>query len=334
MGNARQTQAVIDGAAKLAQTNALNVEARNAREKHQTEQSILSQRQELAKQAAERFAAKDYDGAYAILGKGDPEFFKNMPGFTQSTNQAAQTGKLSADSAYGNTERQRLEREIDAGKYDKSKISLTPAEEQLDKDFAKTYNDFVSQGGYSSVQKNLEQLGGIRKKLAPTDDEIAEGAEKTNATGPVIGLLPKFARDIVTPKGAAIEDEVTEVVQQNLRTILGPQFTEKEGTRLIDRAYNPRLDEKENAKRVQRLENQIKRAADAKVQASKYYEQHGTLKGWKGTLVTSVNDLLTAVDKESEVTIQGTKMKAPVGAQVRDKKTNKIMIVQPDGSLK
>lgn len=151
-------------------------------------------------------------------------------------------------------------------------LKLTKGEESVDKAFAKDYNDFVSQGGYADVQKNLNQLREVKRALENTD----------SATGPLVGLLPKSVRDVLTPEGAALQDKIEEVVQRNLRLVLGAQFTEKESQRLIERAYNPRLSEEENARRVGALIEQIEAAAIAKTAAAKYYEDHGTLKGFEG----------------------------------------------------
>jgi len=81
---------------------------------------------------------------------------------------------------------------------------------------------------------------------------------------------------------------------------LGPQFTEKEGERLIARAYNPRLSEKENVKRVRRLIDQIKSAAKAKGDAADYFEKNGTLAGYKGTIYkgSDVDKLLPSLEED------------------------------------
>ena len=71
-----------------------------------------------------------------------------------------------------------------------------------------------------------------------------------------------------------------EVVQRNLRLVLGAAFTEKEGERLISRAYNPKLDEKENKKRVGRLMESIQKAMDEKLNQRDYFQRSGTLKGY------------------------------------------------------
>jgi len=159
---------------------------------------------------------------------------------------------------------------------------LSEAEKAVDKNFAKDYADFVLQGGYADVQKGLSQLSESVKKM--------ENGQQ--ATGPILGLIPKAGRDIVNPGGASIQDSVEEVVQRNLRLIFGPQFTEKEGTMLMARAYNPRQPESENISRINRLIRQMDEAAQAKVRAGQYYEQNGTMAGYKGTIYTSPSQFL------------------------------------------
>jgi hypothetical protein len=161
---------------------------------------------------------------------------------------------------------------------------LTPAERKVDENFAGDYNEFVVQGGFADVDKQLQQL---REVL-----EYLEDPSTVAASGPIPSLMPKFVRDRVTPRGAAAQEMVEEVVQRNLRLILGAQFTEKEGERLISRAYNPRLSEEENATRVSRLMTQIESAAQAKKAAADYYEANGTLKGFKGRINYSADDFL------------------------------------------
>lgn len=151
----------------------------------------------------------------------------------------------------------------------------TPAQRAVDTAFAKDYSDFVAGGGFADVKKNIKQLQDVKKELE-TGETI---------TGPFVGRTPDWAKQMLgLGKAIIVRDAVEEVVQRNLRLILGAQFTEREGERLIARAYNPALDEKENAKRVGRLLESISRAAEAKISAAEYYEKNGTLQGWKGNL--------------------------------------------------
>jgi hypothetical protein len=153
-------------------------------------------------------------------------------------------------------------------------ISLTPAQKAIDTKFAEEYTNFTTAGGYTDVQKGIKQL-----------NQSLEALRKSTAlTGPVIGGVSDKVLKFTNPKAIAVREDVEEVVQRNLRLILGAQFTEKEGERLIARAYNPNLEESENITRLERLINQIQGAAQAKMEAIKYYEDNGTLAGFKGKI--------------------------------------------------
>jgi hypothetical protein len=157
---------------------------------------------------------------------------------------------------------------------------LTPAQKKVDEVFAKDYVEFFASGGIADVEKNLSQLKEVKSTLEESD----------MITGPLIGLMPKGMRQRLLPDSVEAQESVEEVVQRNLRLVLGAQFTEKEGTRLIERAYNPSLDESVNAKRLTRLIDQIGNAAEAKINAAKYYEENGTLKGFQGKTKWGVRD--------------------------------------------
>lgn len=149
------------------------------------------------------------------------------------------------------------------------------AVEAVDKAYAKDYNDYILQGGYASLDKNIKILEDAQKKLKDPDGP--------NLTGAGLGLVPDFIRRFTAPESIAVRDRVESVIQQSLRQILGAQFTEKEAERLIQRSYNEGLDEKENAKRLKETIGELRTMADAKEEAAKYFEEKGTLEGFKPT---------------------------------------------------
>lgn len=153
---------------------------------------------------------------------------------------------------------------------------LTPAQLAVDKEFAKDYSTFAAQGGAADVQKNLVQLKQVADSLDKGD----------NLTGGWDQFLPNSVLARINPESVSTKEAVEEVVQRNLRLVLGAQFTEKEGERLISRAYNPHLSQAENAKRVRRLYDQILSAYQKRQDAAAYYEQNGSLRGWQGKLPT------------------------------------------------
>jgi hypothetical protein len=144
----------------------------------------------------------------------------------------------------------------------------------VDKEFAKEYVAFRAAGGYADTVKQLDQLKGV----------LASLRSGRNLTGPALGRTPDLIRGFTNEESIATRDAVEEVVQRNLRLVLGAQFTEREGERLIARAYNEKLSEAENAKRLERLITQIESAARAKEDAANYFEENGTLTGWGGQL--------------------------------------------------
>ena len=170
--------------------------------------------------------------------------------------------------------------EIMAGKKKSTAPNLSEAQKAVDKDFAKDYQELVIQGGIADVNKGLSQL-----------DEAINILENEGGTGPIEGSLPDFAASFLNKSGLRAKELVSEVVQRNLRSVLGAQFTEQEGERLINRAFNPRLSEAENIKRLKRLAESIRKARDAKVAAASHYEEFGTLANYKGAANISLDDI-------------------------------------------
>jgi len=177
-------------------------------------------------------------------------------------------------------------------------LGTLKAQETVDRKFGSEYNDFVTAGGFEDAQKGIQQL-----------KEAASLLKKKNLTGPIIGYTPDPILSMVNPDAISTREAVQEIVQRNLRLVLGPQFTAKEGELLLDRAYNPKLSEEENQKRINRIVTQIE--AKAKLNAAKYYEEKGTLQGFKGTLVNSINDFDPESDnqqKERNITKQNNEV--------------------------
>jgi hypothetical protein len=150
----------------------------------------------------------------------------------------------------------------------------TPAEKAVDMKFGADYNDFVAQGGYSTVQKQLKQANGVLSDLK----------SGKVMTGPVVGTGPDFVRKRLTPKSFSGQQSLEEAVQGTMRTTLGAQFTEKEGSQILARAFDPALPPEENIRKTTNLLAQLDGIAKAKQAAASYYEQNGTLKGFKGNL--------------------------------------------------
>lgn len=204
-------------------------------------------------------------------------------GFTLSRGQArfdAEGNEIASRSNLLSDEEVAQKRELAEAGASKTEVNvgdgtLTPGQKKTDETFAtKVVNPFFLKGGSADAQKNLDQLRSARDALEKSD----------NLTGPIVGSVPDFVSVFANPEAVNVREGVEEVVQRNLRETLGAQFTEKEGERLISRAFNPRLSEEENIERLDRLIKAVENGQKAKIEAIEYFQEHGTLKGFKGSL--------------------------------------------------
>ena len=111
-------------------------------------------------------------------------------------------------------------------------------------------------------------------------------ASGINVTGPEIGLTPNVVLSTINPEAVNIRERIEETVQRNLKAVLGAQFTEKEGERLIARAFNPMLPEHMNERRLGLLIDQMEKAYLIQRDVAQYFEKNGTLTGWTGSRYT------------------------------------------------
>ena len=155
--------------------------------------------------------------------------------------------------------------------------------EAVDKAYAEDYLQW-QRVGRSQAFTNLAAIGGVLGQL--------ERGEKLS--GPAIGLAPNFILAITNPEATDARETVQGVVQQNLREILGGQFAQQEAQQLLDRAFNPALDPKINARRLRRLYNQMEVAAKQRDAMAKYFDENETLRGYTGEQ-PKLSDFYTAV---------------------------------------
>jgi len=100
------------------------------------------------------------------------------------------------------------------------------------------------------------------------------------------------ARTLFNPTGQAALDNVASVVMQSLKDILGGAFSEREGQRLIDAAYNPGLGPEENARRLLRARNIIAVALQEQDKMYQYYVDNGNLAGYTVMPLSVVNSMI------------------------------------------
>lgn len=163
-------------------------------------------------------------------------------------------------------------------------LDLTPGQKKTDEAFSKTFNAWQF-GEKQQAESNIVNLDNKLARLA-TDQENVSGAD--------IGLTPEVLRPYVFPEATGFLDEINDIVYQSLRATLGPQFTENEGKRLVAATFNLSLSEEFNKPRLQRLNAKIKSIYKSKQDAINYYDENGTLAGFKQE-PSSFNDILDAV---------------------------------------
>lgn len=153
-------------------------------------------------------------------------------------------------------------------------VNLTPGQQKIDEEFAKTIAEYENAGGYSNSQRNYRELNGV---IADLLTEPRDGS--SSVSGRVVFATPQIAR---SEKAIDIKDQIDRIITQDLRQTLGAQFTQQEGERFVAYAYNIMLPPQINARRLGRMRNAMEQASQAKRDSINYFNTNGTLKGYKG----------------------------------------------------
>jgi hypothetical protein len=185
----------------------------------------------------------------------------------------------------------------------------TEGTKAMDKDYAKEYNDWVS-SGKSTVEKNLERLRNAKKVL-----ESETGADYS---GGFVGLVPDKLRKITNPNAIATRDDVRAAAQGALKATLGAQFTEKEGERIMNQAYDEQLPPAENAKRIQAAIDELTKNQGVNDSRARFWEQNKTLNGFE-------------MDRARPV-LAGTNEGKKIKKTQTNQKTGEKRVIYEDGS--
>ena len=141
---------------------------------------------------------------------------------------------------------------------------------KIDDQFTSELTKFVTDA--PNIKTNLNKLRGVIKTLR----------SGRNITGPALGAtakLSELAFKRFNPEAANAKSLVESVAQQSLKLILGGQFGIIEGQQLIERAYDPSLEEKYNVQRLGYLVKTIEDGIKARQKMATYYSENGTLEG-------------------------------------------------------
>lgn len=142
---------------------------------------------------------------------------------------------------------------------------------ELDKQFAKDYNDWSS-GGNVRVETNLQRLRDARADLLKAKDDFFSVSGRYDA------LMPDALRG---EKSLMIQKNVQGPAFAALKEILGGQFTEQEGKKIAADAYDPRLPPEENLNKIDRAIAELEAKTKDKSRKAQYFEQNRSLRGYK-----------------------------------------------------
>lgn len=208
--------------------------------------------------------SKGYGTEESLPQVYDEKFLKGIQ--SQALTVSEQLGQQNKDREFSLKERELALKDRE----EKAKLAKGSSEGQkaLDKDFAKDYNDWTS-GGAKSARSEINKLTSVVQDLK----------NKKVTTGGLTGLFPD---QMTSDKVLSARADVQSTVMNSLRAILGAQFTEKEGERIIKNTWNEADSTQNNVARLERLVSDLTNQAADKDTKARYYEQYGTLSGYKG----------------------------------------------------
>jgi hypothetical protein len=176
-------------------------------------------------------------------------------------------------------EQLKLEREKIAAELSKEAKKPSQSQTAGDKKFAADMVDWQA-GGMATVDTQLKSLDDVIAQLEQSKSEAIP------PTGKAAGFTPEFLKSTLMPTSKELQQQVESIVQNSLKATLGAQFTEKEASRILRNAYDPSLPVETNLRKLERLKEQMASAAAAKQAMSDYYDENGTMKGYKGPTVS------------------------------------------------
>ncbi len=149
-----------------------------------------------------------------------------------------------------------------------------PGQDMLDRSFAKDLNEWESRGK-PTVDKNLQRLEGAATKL---QNFVDTGDDPRGIRGRTYGRFPDETK---SQEAVTLRDDVRAAAQGALKATLGAQFTEREGERIMNAAYNESLSPEENLKKIQLAIQELKaNAGSMEERANHFRKTGGTLAGY------------------------------------------------------
>lgn len=195
-------------------------------------------------------------------------------------------------------------------------------QKSIDKAFGQDFNEWNSRGR-STLSKNLDRLKRVKATLKEREDDFV------GTSGRMTGRLPDWLR---SEESVRLREDVQAAAQGALRATLGAQFTEKEGERIMNAAYNEKLSPAENIRKIDDAIKELAANAKSMDDRGQYFERNrGSLAGWAAPKGSSAIASGSSSPQRSEGNIARAADRAILKKQYSPSR-NQTRITYSDGS--
>lgn len=152
--------------------------------------------------------------------------------------------------------------------------TMTPGQKKVDEEYAKDYNKLTGKG-LNNAEAAITKL----EELATEMENDSSGLSFIEDGGTQLPIP-----DMLRSKDAIRRRSQTRnAANTTLKELFGGQLSDAEREAAAEEYYNDSLGNEDNAKILRAKIADLKRNRDTEIAKAKYYEQHGTLKGYTGT---------------------------------------------------
>lgn len=240
---------------------------RQAAEKRLEEASAASEAAAKDSRAVAETKRQEQERPTTEVGKIDDDYNKGKYGVVGSPEAIKQRDDaIAAQNAKGRI---------------KPSEMFTPGQSERDKVFAKDLVEWEQSGGPNAVKSLSEANAGIQHLISGSKNGWID------PTGLAAGIANRTLPDVVSkwinPEGEIAKAAIRSTIMTNLRQVLGAQFTENEGERMMKQSFDPDMPPAENLRRAKLILDQISTIAQNKQIMAKHFYDNGTLADYKGT---------------------------------------------------
>ena len=118
------------------------------------------------------------------------------------------------------------------------------------------------------IAKDVPRLPDVKldiEDLKIQRNRLKEDSTLTGGIRGAISILGDNFQSLADPKAADVKQRIQSVVQKSIKSLMGSQFTEREGEGILQRAFNPLLNTKQNVERINLLIAKLQAGYDQKV---------------------------------------------------------------------